>query len=159
MSWKNYVNIYTVGGAAGGAYLGHSKYGKKHGYTASIVGALGGAVAGVIVQKLVGGRAPVAANPQLAAQQRQQVSSGTGEFVDLDFTDGPQETPPPPPPNAPPQQRAEYEAAQAAFENLGSLSGGDGLGSLSGNPGFDADEIDYDEILADVERQGGGGYN
>lgn len=177
MSWKDYINAYTIAGAAAGGYIGHAKYGKKHGYTAPVVGALGGVVAGLIVQRLVGGQ-PAATQPALpagagyppnwsqmsaqqqaqwiAAQQQQAAQTpGQGEFVDLDGTGG---FPPPPPPNASPQQRAEYEAAHAAFEDLGSLSGnsGDGLGSLGGVKGFDGDAIDYDELLGE---DGNGNYN
>jgi len=156
MSWKDYVNIYTIGGAVAGGYVGHSKYGKKHGYTAPVVGAIGGLAAGLLVQKLVGGQqakpAQVAAGQQPAAQV-QQPAGGQGEYVDLD---GMGEYVPPPSPNASAAQRAEYEAQQAAFENLGSLSGSDGLGSLSGTPGFDADAIDYAEILGE---DGGSDFN
>lgn len=166
MNLKDYLNAYTLAGAALGGYVGHSKYGKEHGYTAPVVGALGGVVAGLIVQKLVGGGqatpAQVAAAQQQAqinaaqAQQAQAQQNGQGEYVNLD---GMGEYVPPPPPNANPTQRAEYEAAQAAFEDLGSLSGnsGDGLGSLGGVKGFDADAIDYDEILG--EDGNGGNFN
>lgn len=161
MSLKDYINAYTIAGAAAGGYVGHAKYGKKHGYTAPIVGAIGGVVAGLIVQRLVGG-SPAAATPAqvAAAQQAQQVAQqaqpGQGEFVDLDGMG--EYTTPPPPRGASPMQRAEYEAAQAAFEDLGSLSGnsGDGLGSLGGVKGFDADAIDYSELLGE---DGGSDFN
>jgi hypothetical protein len=157
---KRYLNIYTLAGASAGAYYGHSKYGKKHGYKAVAGGAVAGLVAGVLVEKLVGPKQPTAAQIAAAQQQQrvaaaqQQQAPGQGEYVDLDGSDPLDEfvAPPPPPPSANPQQRAEYEAAQAAYEQLGSLSGSDGLGSLSGTPGFDADTIDYDEILG----EGGG---
>lgn len=157
MNVKDYINFYTIAGAAAGGYVGHAKYGKKHGYTAPIVGALGGIAAGLIVQRLIGGQ-PAAAPQVTAAQAQPQVTAQTqpqGEYVDLDGMGG---YVPPPPPNANPTQRAEYEAAQAAFEDLGSLSGnsGDGLGSLGSSRGFDADAIDYDELMGE---DGGSDFN
>lgn len=152
MGWKDYLNIYTLAGASAGAYAGHSKYGKKHGYKAVAGGALAGALAGIIVEKVLTPKQQaipqVVGPPPLPTQQ----TPGQGEYVDLDglgeYTA--------PPPNANPMQRAEYEAAQVAHEDLGSLSGADGLGSLSGTPGFDADTIDYDEILG---TGGGSDFN
>jgi hypothetical protein len=167
MSWKDYINPYTVAGGLGGMYAGHVKYGKKHGYKAVAGGAFAGVLAGILVEKLVAPKGPtpaqIAAAQQQQQQQQQQVQQpapGQGEYINLDGTDPMDafaQTPPPPPPNANPQQRAEYEAQQAAHDNLGSLSGSDGLGSLSGTPGFDADTIDYDEILG--ESDGSNGYN
>lgn len=160
MAWKDYINPYTIAGAGAGAYAGHAKYGKKHGYKAVAGGAVAGIIAGVLVEKLVGPKQPTPAQiaaaqqqQQVAAAAAQQQAAGQGEYVDLD---GMGEFVPPPPPTANPQQRAEYEAQKAAFENLGSLSGTDGLGSLSGVPGFDADTIDYNEILGE---DGGGDFN
>lgn len=163
--WRTYINIYTLAGASAGAYAGHAKYGKKHGYKAVAGGAVAGVLAGLLVEKLVAPKQPTAAQIA-AAQQRQQViaqqqAAGQGEYLDLDadpldaFT---QQAPAPPPPNANPAERAEYEAQQAAFEHLGSLSGADGLGSLSGTPGFDAETIDYDEVLGE-NGDGSSGYN
>lgn len=161
MGWKDYINVYTITGAGAGMYAGHAKYGKKHGYKAVAGGAVAGILAGVLVEKLIGPKQPTPAQiAAAAAAQQQQISaaqqqaSGQGEYLDLDGNFG--EFVAPPPPGANPTQRAEYEAQRAAFENLGSLSGADGLGSLSGSPGFDADTIDYNEILGE---DGGGDFN
>lgn len=156
MDLKDLFSPIKLAAIGAGAYAGHAKFGKKHGHKATAGGAFAGLLAGILVEKLV---APKQVAPQVAAaQQPQQVrqGSGQGEYVDLDGTDPLNDFVPPPPPNANPAQRAEYEAAQAAFENLGSLSGADGLGSLSGSPGFDADTIDYDEILG---SSGGSDFN
>lgn len=160
MGWKDYINAYTIAGAGAGMYAGHAKYGKKHGYKAVAGGAVAGILAGVLVEKLIAPKQPTQAQIAAAAVQQQQVTaaqqqaSGQGEYLDLDGNFG--EFVAPPPPTANSTQRAEYEAQRAAFENLGSLSGTDGLGSLSGVPGFDADTIDYDEILGE---DGGGDFN
>ena len=146
-NWKQYLNIYTLGGAAAGGYVGHTKYGKKHGYTAPVAGAVGGAVMGLLLQKILGGNQAPPPQQQVAqgpAKQQQAFPQGNeqGDFVDLSDLN--------------PTERAQVEIEQIAHENLGSLSGTDGLGSLSGTPGFDADTIDYDEILGE---DGGGDFN
>jgi hypothetical protein len=143
---KKYVNIYTLAGAGGAGYYAHRKYGKKHGYKAVAGGAAAGLLAGMLVQKLVGPR--LAPPPQVAAQQpAPQMNPGQGEYVDLDGGFG--EYVPPRTNTAQANAQAEYEAARAAADQLGSLSGGGGLGSLSGAPGFDADDLDLGEILGD----------
>jgi len=163
MNLKDFINIYTVAGAGAGMYAGHAKYGKKHGYKAVAGGAVAGVIAGLIVEKLVAPKQPTQAQiaaaaqqQQIAQQQAQAAAAGQGEYVDLDSDGGFGEYVQPPPRNASSAQRAEYEAQQAAFENLGSLSGADGLGSLSGTQGFDADAIDYDEVLGE---DGGSDFN
>lgn len=140
------LSPYVVVGATVSGWYGHSKYGKKHGYTAPIVGALAGGLAGMLVQKWFGGAPQQNAQIPPGGPQPQQVQQGQGDYVDLD---DPGSYAPPPAHDVP--GRAEYEADQASRMNLGSLSDGDGLGSLSVDSAFDADEIDYSDLIGDED--------
>ncbi len=150
IDWKKYVNTHSVLGAGAGYYLGSTKL-KKHGVYGAAGGALGGAVAGLLVKHVLtpSGAPAQAVGPNPGGPQPQVAQApGQGEYVNLGFGEyAPQN----------PTQRAEHAAYQAAEDNNGSLSGGNGLGSLSGVPGFDGETIDYDEILG--EDGGGDGFN
>jgi len=150
------LSPYVVGGAVAAGWYGHSKYGKKHGYAAPVVGALAGGVAGMLLQKWFGPKLPTAAEAQAQIAQQQQAQQVEGYDDYVDFDDPRPRISSTPPPKSYQQSRAEYEAEKAATMNLGSLSNGDGLGSLSVDDAFNADELDYSDLIGDDDD---GGYH
>ncbi|MFQ5479572.1 MAG: hypothetical protein ACE5E4_13265 [Candidatus Binatia bacterium] len=142
--------------AAGGAYLGHAKYSKKHGkYLAPAVGAGVGFMAGKLIQKQFFPN-PLTQQPMMPGAPAPPVSVG------------PDGMPSKPPVNGvgdyfhmPGMAQADptnYEelADQVAEEADGSLGGGFGASSL----GVDADDLDEEQVFADAGyRTGPNGAN